>query len=89
MKKIIPLNKRILVEPIQEEHKSKSGILIAETAEKPLPSKGKVVAIGPEVTEVEEGSVVLFDKYSPNEFDFEGKKYFIIHEEDVKALYEK
>lgn len=85
---IKPLGQRILVEPIQEDMKTKSGIVLAETAEKPLPIKGKVLAAGPLVDEsISEGIVIIFDRYAPNEFEFDGKKLMILHEEDVKAVY--
>lgn len=85
--KIKPLFKRILVEPIEEAVTSKSGIILAGTVEKPLPIRGKVLAVGKEVTDqIKKGSLIIFDQYTPNKFKEEGVEYYIVHEEDVKAL---
>src|SRR3989344_4612683 len=71
---IRPLADHILIEPLKQEEKTKSGILLPETAEKERPEQGKVVAVGPgKMTdegklvpmEVKPGDVVLFTKYGP------------------------
>lgn len=94
---IKPISDHILIEPIKEEEKTKSGILLPETAEKEHSEQGKVVAVGPGrrdkmgkfiPMEVKAGDKVLFTKYGPNEIKVEDKEYLIAKEEDILALLE-
>ena len=87
----------ILIEPIKEEEKTKTGILLPETAEKERPEQGKVIAVGPgKRTEegkiipvsVKPGQKVLFTKYGPNEIKVDDKEYLIAKEEDILAIIE-
>jgi chaperonin GroES len=95
--KITPLSDHILIEPLLQEEKTKSGILLPDTAEKERPEQGKVIAVGPgKKTEdgkvvpmsVKEGDVVLFTKYGPNEVKIDDKEYLIAKEEDILAIIE-
>jgi len=95
--KIKPLADHILIEPIKEEEKTKSGILLPDTAEKEKPEQGKVIAVGPGRTlssgkklpiNVKKGDIVLFTKYGPNEIKVDGKEYLIAKEEDILAIIE-
>jgi len=92
---IKPLSDHILIEPIEQEEKTKTGILLPETAEKDKPEQGKVIAVGPgrktdsgEIIslEVKPGDKVLFSKYGPNEIKYEDKEYLIAKEEDILAI---
>ena len=92
---IKPLSDHILIEPIAKEEKTKTGILLPDTAEKERPEQGKVIAVGPGKKtssgkiiplEVKEGDKVLFTKYGPNEIKVDGKEYLIAKEEDVLAI---
>ena len=94
--KIRPLQDRILVKRIDEEAKTKGGIIIPDTA-KEKPQEGKVVAVGKgKVTEdgklqpldVKKGDRVLFNKYSGTEVNVDGEEHLIIREEDVLAIIE-
>jgi len=94
---IKPLADHILIEPIKEEEKTKTGILLPETAEKERPEQGKVIAVGPGKKnskgefiklEVREGDKVLFTKYGPNEIKVDEKEYLIAKEEDILAILE-
>jgi len=94
---IKPLSDHILIEPLKGEEKTKSGILLPETAEKEKPEQGKVVAVGPGrktqdgkiiLVEVKAGQIVLFKKYGPDEFKIDGKEYLIAREEDILAIIE-
>ena len=85
------------MEPIKEEEKTKTGILLPETAEKERPEQGKVIAVGPgKRTEkgeiipisVKPGQKVLFTKYGPNEIKVDNKEYLIAKEEDILAIIE-
>ena len=95
--KIKPILDYILIEPIKEEEKTKSGILLPETAEKERPEQGKIVAVGPGKKdkqgkyislEVKTGDKVLFTKYGPSEIKVEGKEYLIAKEGDILAILE-
>ena len=93
--KIKPLADHILIESIKEEERTKTGILLPETAEKEKPEQGKVIAVGPGrktsagkiiPLEVKVGDKVLFTKYGPNEIKVDGKEYLIAKEEDILAI---
>lgn len=85
---IKPLSDHILIEPIKGEEKTKSGILLPETAEKEKPEQGRVVSVGPGCKEVKAGQIVLFKKYGPDEIKINGKEYLIAREEDILAIIE-
>lgn len=94
---IKPLADHILIEPIKEEEKTKSGILLPQTADKERPEQGKVIAVGSGKKtedgkvipmEVRPGQTVLFTKYGPNEIKVEEKEYLIAKEEDILAIIE-
>ncbi|MHC4769011.1 MAG: co-chaperone GroES [Planctomycetota bacterium] len=94
--KVRPLHDRILVKRIEEEAKSKGGIIIPDTA-KEKPQEGKVVAVGKgKVNEdgklrpldVHKGDRILFGKYSGTEIQLEGEEHLIIREDDVLAVLE-
>lgn len=95
--KIKPLSDYILIEPIKEEEKTKSGILLPETADKERPEQGKVIAVGPGKRndsgnlipmDIKVGQKVLFTKYGPNEIKVEDKEYLIAKQEDILAIIE-
>ena len=95
--KIQPLSNHILIEPIKQEEKTKTGILLPETAEKDKPEQGKVIAVGPGrktasgkilPLDVKKGDIVLFTKYGPNEIKINGKEYLIAREDDILAILE-
>lgn len=94
---IHPLSNHILIEPMQKEEKTKTGILLPETAEKERPEQGKVIAVGPGrktgsgkiiPMDVKPGQKVLFTKYGPNEIKVDDKEYLIAKEEDILAIIE-
>jgi chaperonin GroES len=95
--RIKPISDHILIEPIKEEEKTKTGILLPDTAEKERPEQGKIIAVGPGKKdkqgklvplEVKPGDKVLFTKYGPNEIKVEDKEYLIAKEEDILAVLE-
>ncbi|HZJ73646.1 MAG TPA: co-chaperone GroES [Perlabentimonas sp.] len=87
--KIKPLADRVLVEPLEAEDKTASGIYIPDTA-KEKPQKGTVVALGPgtkDVTmEVKKGDKVLYGKYSGTEISLDGKEYLMMKQSDILAV---
>jgi chaperonin GroES len=89
-----PLGSRVLVEPMEQEETTASGIILPETA-KEKPQQGKVLAAGPGdrndkgervAMDVKTGDVVLFAKYSGTEVKMDGKKLLILRESDVLGI---
>ena len=94
--KIRPLHDRLLVKRLEEDEKTKGGIIIPDSA-KEKPQEGKVIAAGGGKVgedgktvplEVQKGDRVLFSKYSGTEVTLEGEEHLIIREEDVLAILE-
>jgi len=94
---IKPLADHVLIEPLKQEEKTKSGILLPETVEKERPEQGKIIAVGSGKRaedgrivplEVKVGDVVLFTKYGPNEVKVDDKEYLIAKEDDILAILE-
>ncbi len=94
--KIRPLGDRILVKRIQEEEKTKGGIIIPDTA-KEKPQEGKVVAVGKGKTteegkliapDVKAGDRILFGKYSGSEVKIDGEEHLILREDDILGVLE-
>ncbi len=96
--KLRPLADRVIVEPLEQEEKTTSGLLLPETA-KEKPQEGMAVAIGPGrwdedgkkrvEMEVSLGDKVVFAKYSGSEIKLNEKKYLIMSEKDILAVVEK
>ena len=95
--KIKPLADYILIEPISQEEKTKSGIILPSTVEKEKPEQGKVIAVGSGKKtkdgkiippEVKVGDLVLFTKYGPSEVKVQDKEYLIAKQEDILAILE-
>jgi len=85
---IQPLDDRVLVEFIEEEEKTSSGIIIPDTA-KEKPRMGKVVAVGTDEDlqeHIKEGDKILFAKYGGEELTFDGVEYKIIQRSDILAV---
>ena len=91
-----PLGDRLLVKPRESEEKTKSGIVLPDSA-KEKPQEGEVISIGTGVkddkgnvtpTEVKVGDIVLYSKYSGTEVKIDGEEYLIIKESDVLAIVE-
>jgi len=94
--KVRPLHDRILVRRIEEEEKTKGGLIIPDTA-KEKPQEGKVIAVGKgkvnndgelRPLDVHKGDRILFGKYSGTEIQLEGEEHLIIREDDVLAVLE-
>ena len=86
---IKPLADRVLLEPLEAETKTASGIIIPDNA-KEKPQKATVVAVGIGTKDnpmtVKVGDTVLYGKYSGTELKFEGKDYLIMSEKDILAI---
>jgi len=94
--KIRPLQDRVIVRRLEEEEKTKGGIIIPDTA-KEKPQEGKVIAVGKgKVTEdgkvipldVKVGDKILFGKYSGTEIKVGGEEHLIMREEDILGVIE-
>ncbi|HRZ95556.1 MAG TPA: co-chaperone GroES [Candidatus Moranbacteria bacterium] len=94
---IKPLHDNVVLEPLDAEKTTKSGIVLPETADKEKPEKGEVLAVGPGKRSengqilpmgVKAGDKVLFKKYSPDEIKIDGKEYLLISESDILAVLE-
>jgi chaperonin GroES len=92
--KIKPLNDRILVLRVDEEQKTRGGIIIPDTA-KEKPQEGKVVAAGPGkmgddgqrvAMEVKVGDRILFSKYGGTEIKIDGVEHLFLKEDDILGI---
>jgi chaperonin GroES len=95
--KIRPLQDRIIVKRLEEEQKTKGGIIIPDTA-KEKPIEGKVIAVGKGKVaddgklikmEVKVDDKVLFSKYGGTEVKIDGQEYLIMREDDILGIIEK
>jgi chaperonin GroES len=94
MMKIQPLHDRVIVKRVEEEGKTKGGIIIPDTA-KEKPIEGIVTAVGSGKRDeggkkipldVKEGDRILFSKYAGTEINIEGEEHLIMKEEDIIAI---
>lgn len=89
-----PLEDRVVVKPVQQEERTKGGIVLPDTA-KERPQEGTVLAIGPgRVLEngqrvpmtVKVGDRVLYSRYGGTEIKIDGEEYLILSERDIMAI---
>ena len=89
-----PLGSRVLIEPVEQEEITASGIILPETA-KEKPQQGKVLAAGPGdrnekgervAMDVKVGDLIRFAKYSGTEVKMDGKKLLIMRESDILGI---
>ena len=89
-----PLGDRIIIELVELEEKTASGIVLPDTA-KEKPQEGKVIAVGTGrvldngervALEVSVGDRIIFSKYAGTEVKYEGKDYLILRESDILAV---
>ena len=94
--KIRPLQDRVIVKRIEEEEKSKGGIIIPDTA-KEKPQEGKVIAVGKgkvnddgKITplDIKVHDRILFGKYSGTEINIDGEEHLIMREDDILGVIE-
>jgi chaperonin GroES len=92
--KVRPLNDRVLVVRVEEEQKTKGGIIIPDTA-KEKPMEGKVVAAGPgkrddsgkrTALDIKAGDRVLFSKYAGTEIKIDGVEHLFMREDDILGV---
>lgn len=94
--KLKPLGDRVVVKPIEMESKTKSGLIIPDTA-KEKSHQGKVIAVGPgklsddgklEKMNVKTGDTVLYKEYGGDDFKLDGEEVVILKEEDILGIIE-
>ena len=94
--KVKPLQDRLVIKRIEEEEKTKGGIIIPDAA-KEKPQEGRVTAVGDGKTlesgqkaplTVKVGDKILFGKYSGTEIKIDGEEHLILREDDVLAIIE-
>ena len=92
-----PLGDRVLVKRVEEEEKTRGGIIIPDTA-KEKPQEGEVIAVGPgarddagkvQPLDVKTGDRILFGKWSGTEVKLDGKDLLIMKESDVMGVIEQ
>jgi chaperonin GroES len=92
--KIRPLHDRVIVKRIEEDQKTKGGIIIPDTA-KEKPQMGEVIAAGPGrrnedgnmvPLDVKKGDKVLFSKYAGNDIKIDGEELLIMKEDDILGV---
>lgn len=90
---IKPLGDRVVIELVEQEEKTASGIVLPDSAQE-KPQEGKVVSVGSGsivngervALEVKEGDRIVFSKFAGTELKYEGKEYLILRENDILAV---
>jgi chaperonin GroES len=94
--KFRPLHDRVVVKRVEEDTKTKGGIIIPDTAQE-KPMQGEVISVGPGgrdesgkliPIDVKEGDIVLFGKWSGTEVKIDGTEYLIMKESDIMGVLE-
>ena len=92
-----PLHDRVLVERVEQEDRTKGGIIIPDTAQE-KPMEGKVISVGGGARnengqivalDVKKGDRILFGKWSGTEVKIDGKELLIMKESDIMGIIEK
>ena len=92
-----PLHDRVLIQPVEQDTKTKGGIIIPDTA-KEKPVEGKVIAVGPGARDengklrpldVKVGDRVLYGKWSGTEVKVDGEDVLIVKESDIMGVIEE
>ena len=94
--KLRPLGDRVLLKPVEQEMKTKSGIVLPESAQEKT-NEAEFVAVGPGKhddgklikPEVKVGDIVLYSEYSGQKVKIDNVEHQIVREEDILAVYDK
>ena len=95
--KFRPLHDRVVLKRVEEDTKTKGGIIIPETAQE-KPMQGEIIAVGPGARDesgkvvaldVKKGDHVLFGKWSGTEVKIDGTEYLIMKESDIMGVLDK
>lgn len=93
--KLTPLSDRVVLQQLEAEEKTKSGIILASSAQE-KPQEAVVIAVGPGgvvdgkevVMQVKEGQKVIYSKYSGTDVKLDGEEYIIVRQDDILAVVE-
>lgn len=93
--KLVPLSDRVVLKQLEAEEKTKSGIILASSAQE-KPQEAEVIAVGPggvvdgkEVKmQVKEGQKVIYSKYSGTDVKLDGEEFIIVRQDDILAVVE-
>ncbi|WP_288974265.1 co-chaperone GroES [Shuttleworthella satelles] len=93
--KLVPLSDRVVLQQVEAEEKTASGILLSSASQE-KPQEALVVAVGPgglvdgkEVTmQVSQGQKVIYSKYAGTEVKLDGQEYVIVRQNDILAVVE-
>lgn len=93
--KLVPLSDRVVLKQLEAEETTKSGIILASSAQE-KPQEAEIIAVGPggvvdgkEVKmQVEVGQKVIYSKYAGTDVKLEGEEYIIIRQDDILAIVE-
>lgn len=92
--KIQPLFDLVLIKPLEQEEKTRGGIILPESA-KEKPQKGKVMAVGPGALDedgkrikmdIRENMVVMYKKWGGNEVKVNGEEWLLVEQKDILAI---
>lgn len=81
---MVPVGDRVLISPLDEPD-TKGSIIIPENA-KTKPTRGVILEVGPNTTQVNKGDVVVYGKYSGTDVELNGREVVLMHEDDVIAV---
>jgi chaperonin GroES len=82
-----PLGENVLIKPLKADVKTKSGIVLPDTASGDRPQEGKVIAVGDDKKiKIKKGQKVIFAKYSGTEIKIGNEEYLIMKNEDILAV---
>ena len=89
--KLNPLSDRVVLKQLEAEEKTKSGIILADSAEE-KPQEAEVIAVGPgtkDVTmQVKAGQKVVYSKYAGTNVKLDDEEYIIVKQDDILAIVE-
>ncbi len=93
--KLVPLSDRVVLKQLEAEEKTKSGIILASSAQE-KPQEAEVIAVGPggvvdgkEIKmQVKEGQKVIYSKYSGTDVKLDGEEFIIVRQDDILAVVE-
>lgn len=91
--KLKPLSDHVIIRPMESEERTKSGIVLPDTA-KEKPMEGEIIAVGPGryeegkkiPMELKVGDKVIFSEFGGQKFKMEGEEYLILRESDILAI---
>lgn len=90
--KLRPLGDRCVIQIVEAESKTESGLYLPDTVDKEKPEQGKIAAVGDGekvmALGLKKGMTVLFGKYAGSDIELDGKKYKVVGHEDVLAVIE-